>query len=55
MMDTQSIVVGLVILAAFVYAGSIFLRKTRAFSLSKAACADDCGCSAEAKPPKAAN
>jgi hypothetical protein len=54
MLDLQSIIAGFIILAALLYAASILLRKTKAFS-RKADCADDCGCSSKSKTPKPAH
>lgn len=54
MMDTQTIIVLLIILAAILYAGSSLVRKRRSFS-PKSACADDCGCSGGTKISKQAH
>ncbi len=43
MYDFQGIITVVVILAALIYAGLTFYRKTRAFS-KKSGCDSDCGC-----------
>jgi len=53
-MDIQIIIVGLVILAAVIYAVKVLQMKTKAFS-PKTACSDDCGCSSKSKTPKPAH
>lgn len=54
MMDTQLIIVGIVILIAVGYAASVLLRKSKAFSRNTA-CSDDCGCSSNSKTHKIAH
>jgi len=44
----QTIIVIAIIAAAVLYAGSIVLKKRRAFSV-KHGCGDDCGCSGGSK------
>lgn len=53
-MDIQALIVVAIVVAAVVYAGAMFLRKTKAFS-PKSKCADDCGCGSKTKTPKAAH
>ena len=52
MMDIQTLIVGVILLGAVGYASVVLARKARAFS-PKAACQDDCGCSAKTKVSKA--
>lgn len=47
-MDSQSIVVGLIVLAAVGYVGSLLWKRIRAF-LPKKACSEDCGCGTNSK------
>jgi hypothetical protein len=54
MFDLQTIIVMIAIASAGVYAASIFVRKSKAFS-TKNDCADDCGCSSKSKTPKSAH
>jgi len=42
-METQTMIAGLIILAALAYVGSLLWKRARSFS-RKSACADDCGC-----------
>jgi hypothetical protein len=42
-METQTIIAGLIILAALAYVGSLLWKRARSFS-RKSECADDCGC-----------
>ncbi|HLA95132.1 MAG TPA: FeoB-associated Cys-rich membrane protein [Pyrinomonadaceae bacterium] len=42
-MEPQNIVVGLIILSALAYAGSLVWKKSRAFS-KKGECGTGCGC-----------
>lgn len=51
MMDTQTIIVTVLVFAAICYAATMFFRKTKAFSSVKA-CDNDCGCSAKSKTVK---
>jgi hypothetical protein len=48
----QSLIVMIVVGVAIIYAASVFLRKSKAFS-SKNDCADDCGCGSRSKTTKA--
>ena len=50
-MDVQTVIVGIIILAAVVYAARMIWKKMRGFS-SKAGCATNCGCDAAAAKPK---
>jgi hypothetical protein len=43
-MDIQNIIVALVILAAFGYAGQRLWRRVKSFAPKKSSCAADCGC-----------
>jgi len=47
-MNIQYIIVIAIILAAVVYAGVQFRKRSRAFSLKKS-CGDDCGCGTSSK------
>jgi len=48
-MDLQTIIVALIILAAALYAGRIFLSKVKAFKPKSGACGSDCGCESKTK------
>ncbi|HEY0459672.1 MAG TPA: hypothetical protein VGC97_11095 [Pyrinomonadaceae bacterium] len=48
-MDFQIIIVALIILAAVLYAGRIFLGKVQAFKPKAGSCGSDCGCESKAK------
>jgi hypothetical protein len=50
-MDIQAIIVGLIILAAFLYVAKIIFRKAKSFSADKS-CASDCGCGSTSKNEK---
>jgi hypothetical protein len=54
MFEVQNIIVAIILIGAFAYAGAMFLRKARGFS-KKSACADDCGCSSKSKTIKTAH
>jgi len=47
-MNTQAIIVAVIVLAALAYVGQIIWRKTKSFS-SKSGCGSDCGCSSSVK------
>ena len=47
-MDAQTIVVGLIVLGAAAYVGSLLWKRVRSF-LPKKACSDDCGCGTDSK------
>ena len=53
MIDLQTIIVGLILIAAAIYAGTMLRRKADAFS-TKSDCGDNCGCSAGSAKPKRA-
>ena len=53
MMDFQTIIVGLILIAAAIYAATMLRRKADAFS-TKSDCGDNCGCSAGPAKPKSA-
>ena len=53
-MDIQLIIVSLLILAAVLYAGKFFWKKTGSMVLPSA-CADDCGCESKTKRRKTAH
>jgi hypothetical protein len=48
-MDPQAIVVGLIVLGAAAYVGSLLWKRLRSFAPKKAACGDDCGCGTDSK------
>jgi hypothetical protein len=50
-MEGQTIVVALIVIGAAAYSGSLLWKRFRSFSVKKAACADDCGCSAKSGKP----
>jgi hypothetical protein len=50
-MDVQTVIVGIIILAALVYAARMTWKKVRGFS-SKAGCGTNCGCDGAAEKPK---
>lgn len=52
MFDLQSVIAIVVIGGAVLYAASMFLRKSKAFTV-KNTCGDDCGCSSSSKTPRA--
>jgi hypothetical protein len=43
-MDAQTIIVGLIVLAAIIYAGNILRQKIKAFKPKSISCGADCGC-----------
>jgi hypothetical protein len=48
-MDVQTLIVGVIILAAVFYVGSLIWKKAKSFS-SNSGCGTDCGCDSAAKP-----
>lgn len=48
-MDTQTIIVGLIVLAALLYAGNLLRGKITAFNPKKTSCGTDCGCGDKTK------
>jgi hypothetical protein len=48
-MDLQTIIVILIVLAALVYAGNIFLGKIKSFKPKDNSCGADCGCESKVK------
>lgn len=48
-MDIQTIIVGLIIGAALIYAGNILRHKVKAFKPKDNSCGADCGCESKTK------
>ncbi|MEP6902028.1 MAG: FeoB-associated Cys-rich membrane protein [Actinomycetota bacterium] len=48
-MNIQSIIVGIILLAAFIYVGNILRQKVKSFKPKDASCGADCGCGAKEK------
>jgi len=48
-MDGQTIAVGLIVLGAAAYVGSLLWKRARSFAPKKKACGDDCGCGTDSK------
>jgi hypothetical protein len=48
-MDLQNVIVGLVVLAALLYAGNMLRHKIKAFRPKSNSCGTDCGCESKVK------